>query len=313
MATKSNKIPKTFISFLIISFLIWFLITFSKEYDTVVTYPVSYKNLPQNKLLQETPRSTIDISIKASGFKIVRTKLKNKIIKLEASELQKKKAENFYLLTRNQTVKIQKQLLSGVVLQEIMQDTIYLNLGILGSKKVAIKPNLTINYHIGYDLLEPITIKPDSVVVSGSEAQLQKIKYLTLNKLSLNDVKNDFSEQVGIINPEAQNSLNINTTKVSISGKVDKFTEGVLQIPFTIKNLPENTSLTILTENVEIVFIVALSNFAKVSEASFKVECDFALSEENNLGYLIPKVISKPNFIKSFKLVPSKIDFLIRK
>lgn len=313
MATKSNKIPKTFISFLIISFLIWFLITFSKEYDTVVTYPVSYKNLPQNKLLQETPRSTIDISIKASGFKIVRTKLKNKIIKLEASELQKKKAENFYLLTRNQTVKIQKQLLSGVVLQEIIQDTIYLNLGILGSKKVAIKPNLTINYHIGYDLLEPITIKPDSVVVSGSEAQLQKIKYLTLNKLSLNDVKNDFSEQVGIINPEAQNSLNINTTKVSISGKVDKFTEGVLQIPFTIKNLPENTSLTILTENVEIVFIVALSNFAKVSEASFKVECDFALSEENNLGYLIPKVISKPNFIKSFKLVPSKIDFLIRK
>jgi hypothetical protein len=313
LATKSNKIPKTFISFLIISFLIWFLITFSKEYDTVVTYPVSYKNLPQNKLLQETPRSTIDISIKASGFKIVRTKLKNKIIKLEASELQKKKAENFYLLTRNQTVKIQKQLLSGVVLQEIIQDTIYLNLGILGSKKVAIKPNLTINYHIGYDLLEPITIKPDSVVVSGSEAQLQKIKYLTLNKLSLNDVKNDFSEQVGIINPEAQNSLNINTTKVSISGKVDKFTEGVLQIPFTIKNLPENTSLTILTENVEIVFIVALSNFAKVSEASFKVECDFALSEENNLGYLIPKVISKPNFIKSFKLVPSKIDFLIRK
>lgn len=313
MATKSNKIPKTFISFLIISFLIWFLITFSKEYDTVVTYPVSYKNLPQNKLLQETPRSTIDISIKASGFKIVRTKLKNKIIKLEASELQKKKAENFYLLTRNQTVKIQKQLLSGVVLQEIIQDTIYLNLGILGSKKVAIKPNLTINYHIGYDLLEPITIKPDSVVVSGSEAQLQKIKYLTLNKLSLNDVKNDFSEQVGIINPEAQNSLNINTSKVSISGKVDKFTEGVLQIPFTIKNLPENTSLTILTENVEIVFIVALSNFAKVSEASFKVECDFALSEENNLGYLIPKVISKPNFIKSFKLVPSKIDFLIRK
>jgi hypothetical protein len=313
LATKSNKIPKTFISFLIISFLIWFLITFSKEYDTVVTYPVSYKNLPQNKLLQETPRSTIDISIKASGFKIVRTKLKNKIIKLEASELQKKKAENFYLLTRNQTVKIQKQLLSGVVLQEIIQDTIYLNLGILGSKKVAIKPNLTINYHIGYDLLEPITIKPDSVVVSGSEAQLQKIKYLTLNKLSLNDVKNDFSEQVGIINPEAQNSLNINTSKVSISGKVDKFTEGVLQIPFTIKNLPENTSLTILTENVEIVFIVALSNFAKVSEASFKVECDFALSEENNLGYLIPKVISKPNFIKSFKLVPSKIDFLIRK
>ncbi|MGK0412464.1 MAG: hypothetical protein ACJA1B_000661 [Polaribacter sp.] len=313
MAAKSKKIPKTFISFLIISFFIWLLITFSKEYVTVVTYAVSYKNIPQNKLLQETPVSAIDISIKASGFKILRTNFKNKIIQLEASDLQKKKAENFYLLPRNQTKKIQKQLLSGVVLQEIIKDTIYLNLGVLSSKKVVIKPNLEINYHIGYDLLEEISVKPDSIVVSGSKAQLQKINYLNLNKLSLNDVKTDFSKQVTIINPEAQNSLNFNILKVEISGKVDKFTEGVLQIPFTIKNLPENTSLTILTENVEIVFIVALSNFAKVSEASFKVECDFAISEGNNLGYLIPKVIAKPNFIKSFKIVPAKIDFLIQK
>ncbi|UAM98949.1 YbbR-like domain-containing protein [Polaribacter litorisediminis] len=313
MKTKSKKIPKTFISFLIISFLIWFLITFSKEYVTVVTYPVSYENIPQNKLLQETPISAIDISIKASGFKILRTKFKNKVIQLEASELQKKKAENFYLLPRNQTNKIQKQLLSGVVLQEIIQDTIYLNLGVLSSKKVAIKPNLEINFHIGYDLLDEISVKPDSIVISGPEAKLQKINYLNLKKLSLKDVKTDFSKQVAIINPEAQNSLHINKLKVTIAGKVDKFTEGVLQIPFTIKNLPENTSLTILTEKVEIVYIVALSNFAKVSEASFKVECDFAISEKNNLGYLIPKVIAKPNFIKSFKIVPAKIDFLIQK
>lgn len=289
------------------------MITFSKEYVTVVTYPISYKNIPQNKLLQETPMSSIDISIKASGFKILRTKFKDKTILLEASDLQENKPENFYLLPRNQTKKIQEQLLSGVVLQEIIKDTIYLNLGVLSSKKVAIKPNLEINYHVGYDLLEEISVKPDSIIVSGFKAQLKKINYLNLNKLSLNDVKSDFSKQVTIINPEAQNSLNFNISKVEISGKVDKFTEGVLQIPFTIKNLPEDTSLTILTENVEIVFIVALSNFAKVSEASFKVECDYTISEENNLGYLIPKVIAKPNFIKSFKIVPAKIDFLIQK
>ena len=73
----SRKISKTFISFLVASFLIWLLITFSKEYTTVITYAVSYKNIPQNKLLQETPIKEIDITVKASGFKILRSNFKN--------------------------------------------------------------------------------------------------------------------------------------------------------------------------------------------------------------------------------------------
>jgi hypothetical protein len=313
LAKPLKKIPKTFISFLIISFLIWLLITFSKEYVTVVTYPVSYKNIPQNKLLQVPPTKQIDISIKASGFKILRTKFKNKTLKLEASKVQKKKGNHFYLLPRNQLTKIQKQLLSGVVMQEIIQDTIHLNLGVLGSKKVALKPNSDINYHIGYGLLEAISVSPDSIVISGTESQLEKVNHLNLSKFILMDVKSDFSNLVSISKPDNQNSLKFNISKATVSGKVDKFTEGILQIPFTIKNLPEGIRLTILAENVNIVFIVALSNFAKVSEASFKVECDYVISEKNNLGYLIPKLISKPNFIKSFKIVPAKIDFLIQK
>lgn len=313
MAKSSKKIPKTFITFLIISFLIWLLIKFSKEYDSVITYAVNYTNIPQNRLLQETPTKEIDISIKATGFKILRSKFKNKKINLEASKLRKKKGSIFYILPENQTSKIQKQLLSGVKVQEILQDTIFLNLGVLGSKKVALKPNLEIEFHIGYDLLEMISVSPDSIVISGPESQLKKINHLNLSKLSLKSVKENFTKEVTIAKSETKNNLKFTTTKATISGKVDKFTEGVLQIPFTITNLPKNTNLTILTENVEVVFIVALSNFAKVSEASFKIECDYSISEKNNLGYLIPKIIAKPNFIKSLKIVPTKIDFLIQK
>ena len=131
----SRKISKTFISFLVASFLIWLLITFSKEYTTVITYAVIYKNIPQNKLLQEAPINKIDITVKASGFKILRSNFRNKKIQLEASKLQRKEHFKFYFLTKNQVMKIQKQLLLGVELQEIAQDTIYLNLGLLTSKK----------------------------------------------------------------------------------------------------------------------------------------------------------------------------------
>jgi hypothetical protein len=307
----SRKISKTFISFLVASFFIWLLITFSKEYTTVITYAVIYKNIPQNKLLQEAPINKIDITVKASGFKILRSNFKNKKIQLEASNLHRKEYSKFYFLTKNQETKIQKQLLFGVELKEVLQDTIYLDLGLLTSKKVALKPNLEINYHIGYDLLNEIKISPDSIVISGPEAQVEKTNYLDLSELKLDDVKSDFSEEVTIL--KLNNNFKISDLKTVISGSVDKFTEGKLQVSFTTKNLPKDIKLTTLSEKIEIVFVVALSNFSKISETSFKVECDYLISKNNNLGYLIPKVILAPDFIKSIKIIPKKIDFLIQK
>ena len=313
MAKPSKKIPKTFFSFLIISSLIWLLITFSKEYTTVITYPITYTNLPQDKLLQQTPIKEINIAVKATGFKILRAKINKKIIKLEASQLNRKSKSKFYFLPKNQKSKIEKQLITGLQLQEIGQDTIYLNLGLLTSKKIALKPNVAINYHIGYDLLGELKYTPDSIVISGPESQINTINHLNLSELVLNDVKSDFEKEVSILKPKQQENLKFTITKATIFGKVDKFTEGTLQVPFTVKNLPDKTNLTILTENIEVVFVVALSNFAKVSEASFKIECDYKVSEDNNLRYLIPKVVMKPNFLKSLKITPTKIDFLIQK
>lgn len=293
--------------------MIWLLITFSKEYTTVITYPVNYNNIAQDKLLQEIPIKKIDLSITATGFKILRAKLITKKINLEASKLRKKSASKFYFLPRNQTTKIQKQLLNGIVLEEIVQDTIFLNLGVLSSKKVALKPQVDITYHIGYDLLDELAITPDSIVISGPEDQIKNINYLNLSPLTLKGVKASFTEEVAILKSAKQKNLKFKNTKVTIAGKVDKFTEGTVQVPFIIKNLPENTNLTILTDKVEIVYVVALSNFAKVSETSFVVECDYEMAVENEVGYLIPKVITEVDFIKNIKVIPSKIDFLIQK
>lgn len=309
----SKKVSKTFIGFLVTSFFIWLLINFSKEYSSVISYPVLYKNIQQDKLLQETPTKQIDVAVKASGFKLLSAKFKNRTIHLESSVLQRKKNSKFYLLVKNQFAKIQKQLPSGIELQEILLDTIYLDLGFLKSKKVALKPNLDIKYQVGYDLLGNIKVVPDSIVISGPEDQLKKVKYLNLKRIKLNNQKENFSKYTDIIQPTKYKNFKFSILKATVSGNVERFTEGNLAIPFTTKNLPDGVDLTTLSENVEVVFVVALSNFAKVSEASFKVECDFEISEKNNLSYLIPKVITKPDFVKSFKIVPLKIDFLIQK
>ncbi|QVY67503.1 YbbR-like domain-containing protein [Polaribacter sp. Q13] len=291
----------------------WFLITLSKEYVTTLTFPVKYTNIPQDKLLQKKPIKEIDIIVKSSGFNIISSNFGDKSIALNANSLLKKSSSKYYFLTRNQVNTIQKQLPSGVQLQEIVLDTIYLDIGTLTSKKVPLKPNLDINYHIGYDILEPVVVKPDSILISGPEAQINKITSINLKLLKLDDVRSDFSKQVEIILPKNSSNIKVKSTFAAISGKVEKFTEGTLEIPFLVKNLPEGVTITTLNKTVEVVYVVGLSNFNKIDKNFFKVVCDYNVTKENNLDYLLPKVIGSPDYVKSFKIIPNKIDFLIQK
>ena len=312
MKTKAN-IPKTFFFFIAASAFIWLLITFSKEYTTTISYPLAYKNIPQNKLVQETPTKELELTVKGSGFKILSAKIKSKTINLDVSNLNKGKQSYYYFLIRNRNREIQQQIHSGLQVLSISKDTIYLNLGSLTTKKIPVKPNLQISYHIGYDLADKVKIEPDSILVSGPEEKIKTLQSLTLEPLKLKDIKSDFEKQVEIIKPKKVENLKFNTKSVTISGKVEKFTEGSVSVSFTIKNLPEDVVLTKLTEKVEVKFVVALSKFNLISEESFRIVCDYQETQKNNLGYLIPQLEQKPEFVKSFKIIPNKIDFLIRK
>lgn len=309
----SSKIPKTFFLFLIASGFIWLLITFSKEYKGVISYKLAYQNIPQNKILQDTPIRNLDLSVRGSGFKILLARLEQKTIQLNADNLIKARNNRYYFLIRNQLSNIKNQLQSGIEIVDISKDTITLNLGSLTSKKVPVEANLEITYHVGYDLIEDIQLTPDSILVSGPEQKIKSLKKVPLTALKLMDVKGNFKEEVAIKNVTTLNNLKFDNNKVVISGKVDKFTEGSLQIPFIIRNIPDSIQITTLSEQVEFKFVVALSNFNKITKNTIQLECDFDNAQKNNLTYLIPKLTNKPEFIKSYKIVPNKIDFLIRK
>ena len=207
---------------------------------------------------------------------------------------------------------IKRQLPSGVSLQEIIKDTLFVELGSLVTKKLAIKSNLKISYHIGYDLSEQISLKPDSILVSGPENYISKIKNIELEPIVFEDVKADFIRKVAIKAPEGVKDLKFNIKEVIVSGKIEKFTEGILNVPFKIINVPAGITINTLNKKVQVTYIVGLSSFNKIDENSFQIECDYTMSASNRLGYLIPKVVRKSSEIKSYKLIPNEINFLIQ-
>jgi hypothetical protein len=66
-------------------------------------------------------------------------------------------------------------------------------------------------------------------------------------------------------------------------------------------------------KEVKVVYQVALTDFNKIPENGFRVQCDYKQTEDNGLDYLIPKIVDKPEIIHDVKIVPNKIEFLIKK
>ena len=294
------------------SILIWLLITLSKEYITTISFPIEYGEISQNKLLLANQTKELEIVVKTNGFKILRTRFNTKSLLINVNTLISKKGTTYYLLLKSKKQSIKRQLPSGVSLQEIIKDTLFVELGSLVTKKIAVKSNLKISYHIGYDLSEQISLKPDSILVSGPENYISKIKNIELVPIVFEDIKADFVRKVAIKVPEGVKDLKFNIKEVIVSGKIEKFTEGILNVPFKIINVPAGIIINTLNKKVQVTYIVGLSSFNKIDENSFQIECDYAMSASNRLGYLIPKVVLKSSEIKSYKLIPNEINFLIQ-
>lgn len=306
-----NKIPKAFSVALLFAVLFWLLIKMSKEYQAIVTFPVAYVNIPQNKLIQEVPLKEIEIQIKASGFKLFGLHVFQKEITLDARRLQRKSESEYYFLMQNQKISIQSQITNTYFVDQIVQDTVYLNLGTLTSKKVPVIGQFDLSFKLGYHLTTAIQMSPDSILVSGPKKQIDALQHIQLEKFVKENIYETIETSLKL--KEFSENIKFSVKEARIYGEVDRFTEGSLDLPFEIINLPDSVSVNTFPTSIKVIFQVGLNNFNKVNANSFKIVCDYEQSLNNNLNYLLPRVVAKPDFVTSVKITPAKVEFLIQK
>jgi hypothetical protein len=311
MAVK-RSLPKNFFLFVVLAFIFWMLAKFSKEYEATVLFKVQY-TLPKNKVLQSEPLKEIPIHIKGTGFKLIGAKLFSKEIQLNTNNLVYFEGSKYYILLNQQELGIEKQMSAGLSIDYFVKDSIFFDLGNLATKKIPVMPHAEINFLPGYDFVSKMEIKPDSITITGPNGILDTIHHIKTTMVVIDEVNATIQEKVGLSLPSSTIKIADDTREVSLYGEVDKFTEGIIEVPFSIDNLPEDEQINTFPKTVKVSFNVSLSNFNKVNENSFTVRCDYTFSKENNLSYLIPRLYIQSDLVKNVKMTPTKIDFLIQK
>jgi hypothetical protein len=174
-------------------------------------------------------------------------------------------------------------------------------------KKVAIEPVLNLQFSEGYDLSNKINWYPDSIYISGPYESIRNIKSIKTKPVILQNL--NVSNTIDILlDLEAYPNINtkVKTTKLNIP--VEQYTEGVMQIGISQRN--ENLGMITFPSKCTIKYKVALSNYGKIIQQSFKV---IAEPDRNLQNRLRLKLISTPSLIKDIEIYPETVEYLIVK
>ena len=312
-AVQSNRKIKIFLFFTVLTTIIWLMVELSKSYSTAAYFRIAFDQVPADKLLQEVDDPEIEIAFTAPGFTILKYKLRRHKLTMDLSYVSRK-GNMYYVLPNMQISGLNSQLPGEIELVEVLKDTMFVRLGVNKFKKVPVIPDLEINFKLGYQFTDDLQLNPDSVIISGPDIYIDSISEVWTEFLLLDAVSEDINERVDLrAFPSIQNIV-LETEKIDLNAKVDKFTEGSFTIPVTIINEPEGIEINPFPKEIEVTFQAGLSNFSKIDEGSMTIVYDYMQIENDSLlQFLTPVIKYKSEYITSYKINPPQIEFLIQK
>lgn len=308
---KNNRKLRIFLMFMMLSFLFWTLIKFSKSYIADVEFNLVYTEIPQNKLIQNESKEKIKVTVKTIGFKLLKYSFKTRNLEYSLTDLKRKEGSVYYSLTKSKINFLQSQFSADTQVLKINPDTLFFDLGVKKSKKVPIVAAANLQFKTGFNLVKKYTLHPEMVTVSGPTKLIDSIQEVMTEKLDLIDISSSFENEMKLISPNK--SVYLSPEIVLIKGEVAKITEGTFNIAYKIINLPEDYIISTFPKEIKVVYQVPLKYYNNITENSFEIICDYKETADNNLDYLIPKIIEKPDILFDVKVVPNKIEFLVKK
>ncbi|MEJ2113137.1 MAG: YbbR-like domain-containing protein [Flavobacteriaceae bacterium] len=176
--------------------------------------------------------------------------------------------------------------------------------------KVPVTLKSDIQFSPGYDLRDSFDLSPDSIKIIGPNNIVSKIKNVSTEEVILKNIKSNISRIVKLKLPDSIADIKFSVDRITLSGTVEKFTEGELKIPVTIKNAPDSISLKYYPKEIDVFYYTGLSDFDSITAKDFIVECDYSKVDSEH-QYLTPELTKKPEIVKSTRIAQNRIEFII--
>lgn len=316
--TKANSVvgllkkPKSlvFLTFMVVSFILWLLIKLSQVYSYPISLDVSYTNLPEDKLLLKASGRKVNVLVEGTGFNLLKANVFNKGADLDLLKVRVKDNKS-YLLSNDIENQLKEQY-RVIEIKQVLTDSLIFQFGVNKKKTVPVVPDLELSFETDYGLADSLSITPSEIWIRGPENVIDSIQFIHTEKKVIRNIKDDINAEVLLNKPDSLGTIDIEVQKVSVTARVDRFSEKIIKVPLLIENIPEGTQVRTFPQKLDVVCKAPIEDLKTITADKFLIIADYR-DVQNGGGYLIPRLIKKPAFLSDVKLMQTKVEFLLKK
>jgi YbbR domain-containing protein len=314
-----NRIDRkiiTYLIFVIIASIFWFINKVGNEFSTTIDYPVTYVNMPKDKVLVSELPDALHLSINAYGYDILRFRLSPKPypIIIDAQklgiDLNKPKIKHYRLATRYLRENINSQISNEIEITDIMPDTINFDFSHMVKKEVPIKSTFNIEFNAQCMLDGEVEFNPKSVLVSGPKSILDTLHFIETKLQNFKGIDKTFQ-----INAELQEykNLQIESTSVVATIPVSKLTEATFELLIMPVNVPDSLKMITFPGMVKLTCQVPFNKYEITKADDFSIEVNY-MDIEKQLGLKLPTVLKNfPPYATNISVVPQSVEFILER
>lgn len=298
--------------FLLISVFIWLLNAMSKNYSSVIKYPLVYTDFPEDKVFVGEMPEHLDLLVNAHGYALLRYKVFKKPVpisfKVSAFNLNSPGQGDFqaHILTRNLRGQISNQLPSELQLLGIEPDTLHFQFAGRVSRMVKIQPDFRFEIDKQFTIKDEVLISPDSILVTGPDVIVDTLSYVYTERKEMGLLTKGFSDKVRL---RKVADLEYERGKVNCTIELERFTEVQLSIPIEVLNLPEDIVLQTFPSRIKLSCKVGLSKYERMDGNLFRAVVDYAQIDDRT-KVLNVSVQNIPYYLLSYEYYPKKVEYL---
>jgi hypothetical protein len=312
-----NKKLLIFSFFLLLSVIFWFITALSKNYTTVISYPVRYIKMPEDKVLVSDMPDKLLLTVNTQGYTILRYKLLSRfspiifdVNSFRLSSMPGSDPNTVYILTSYAESRIQSQLSPDIELLDISPDSLIFRFSREINTLVPVRSDYEITFDKQFMQSGPLELDPDSILVSGPGALIDTLTVVRTEQRILKNVNKSVDFTAPVIE---LSRLEYSHDRVKIWIPVEKFTEASLSIPVTCRNLPDSLNIKLFPREIRLTCRVGLSRYDNVSTQSFTATVDY-LEIEKNLGSKLQVQLDHiPEYVQSVNFHPKSVEYIIER
>jgi YbbR domain-containing protein len=208
---------------------------------------------------------------------------------------------------------IEKQISGSMALLEIENDTLFLDMLAVMTKKVPVKPRAEMNLGQNYLLDGKLRATPDSISITGPEDEIDTIGQVRTRKITLPDLTSDFTEEVEIFKSKELKNTTYSESTAILSGKVVRFSEKIIKLPISILNLPDSLEIKTFPDKVSVVCKAKTERLKTLTISDFQVVGDYDTLKGGTSDELKIKLQKKPKGLHSARLKESAVEYIVKK